>query len=204
MTNSAGDKNWAMAFMQYCRGLPLGEVAALTDIPLEKLEKRAGVERWAILRSEAPNLLPIAPEKAGAVKDLRTAERLAMMRANRDENYRLADELRRDAADAIAKLRTGTKLKQYFFSSKSSQVVEHDVEWSIKDRLMLAQYVETIARISYQALGDASWTGKMEAQVPGAAQGVPQITLVLPGLAAEPREKAADVIDVTDTTDKSS
>lgn len=180
--------NYAQAFLCYCQGTPLNEVAEICGIPLSTLRNRAGEERWAVLREEAPKLLPVLREEAPGTAAV--TARLDQIKANRAANYENANELREDLVDAIGKLRRGEKLKQYFFSAKTCTVVEKEVEWSVKDRLLLAQYAETIARMSYQALGDQV-TGVKTENGPANSQNVPRITVILPGLAAEPREKPA-------------
>jgi hypothetical protein len=190
--------NYAAAFVAFTNGTPIEEVALVFDIPLETLQLRCREERWRELSEELPLVTraltagdPGTP--ALARTDPRTNAKLTLMSRNRDENFGIACALREDLKSLVAKLTSeeGLTVEKHFHNRGA--VITHHAPLSIADRVNLATYARTIADLTYAALGDKTATqGKPEDGIAGSAGATPGITIILPGVIAEPREKRAD------------
>ncbi len=184
--------NYALAFIRYCQGDTVETIAETLQIPVGALQAHCYGERWAQLRQES--LLPVRIGESST--EVETRARVDLIKRNREENFQIACALRRDLQDAIGRLSRGEKLKRYFFAAKAVAVVEHDVDWSLADRVALANYAQMIANIGYQALGDSTNSSARSSDGPVNAQSAPHITVILPGLISEPREKRAKGVNV--------
>ena len=143
-------------------------------------------------RSSLDILSDDAKEQALAVKE------------NRKKHLRMARLHYEELHEVDKELRYGTLTTEKVFNNKG-MIVRAEMKPSIADRVNLAGYAQTIANISYRALGDVAATDK--ASDPGRDGHVqaPAITIILPGVIAEPRQDRqlktvssdSPVIDVT-------
>lgn len=175
--------NRAAAFTAFCRGEELEAISLALAIPLDTLKDWARSEGWRRLAVELqPNSMPTMPE-AKAEKDI------VKIQANRDKNLAIADQLREVLARTVTKLHQGS-MKIRRMTSKGQMV---ELEPTFKDLRDLAAFAKDVAELGYRALGDQPQPQR-EGEGAGAVAGGGQITIVLPGPVALPRqERAIDV-----------
>lgn len=189
--------NWITMFTAYCNGAPLEDIAAIYDAPLEMLQQRATKENWKANRlslalvNNADTALTATDKHGRSALDLTPEDvktRAAEVITNRKKHLHLASLLYDDALEVITKLRDGTLKLEKQFHNKGF-IVRAEVDPTMADRIQIANYVQTIANVSYRALGDLASTDK--ASDPGATGQVqaPAITIILPMAVAQPREE---------------
>lgn len=184
--------NYALAFVEYCKGTPLEEVALVLGIPEETLRNRAMTEHWSRVASELPAKIPnltVVPQGKGKLE----AQAL-LLQENREENYKGWVEMRSHALKLIKDLGEG-KLKMKRYWHNRGAIIERECELSIADMTALANYYQIICNGSYLALGDRGATdgGSSKGGMEGVAAHAPAITIVLPGAVSVPRDQRAEV-----------
>lgn len=192
--------NFAEAFMHYCSGLPLEDIAEMTGMPLQKLQSRAQYERWPTLKAKLETNTEASLAPPAHPDDIQ--KRAEMIQLNREKNYVAWEALRDDVMDIIGTLKAtkGKNMFKRYFHNKG-QIVEHECDMSMSERNALANYMAVVAQGTYAALGDrVSSTGaKDDATSHPSVNGGQSITIILPGVVSKPRaEKKAQVIDLTD------
>jgi hypothetical protein len=166
------------AFVAYCKGAPAEEIAAAFKIPLKSLKAKMREEGWRGLAEKLMEQIPV-PSR-------RDEQALAKCEANRVKNLQMADALREDLIRTLNHLRDGTLRIGKQWHNRGA-VVEYAAEPTIADRVALANYATMIANLTYRALGDVSPSDP--AAPAGAPPPPPPITVILPALVAQPREK---------------
>lgn len=218
--------NWAAAFVCYCNNHPLEEISDTLCIPLSTLENKILQERWPAMRgqlclatngplevSPAPveDIGPrdpfAGPEASSAVAVAQKmppvlAAKLAALAANREINYKDADNLRKHAQGLLTSLVEGTLEMEQLYHNKG-EVVRAARRLSPADMVNIATYVRIIQDMTYRALGDVVVGEKGQDAPTGGNHAPPQITIYLPAAIAQPRElresldmQAAKVIDI--------
>jgi hypothetical protein len=185
--------NYSLAFVEYCRGTPVQDIAHILCIPEETLENKIRSEQWGRLRDELPARLPevaVAPQGAQQL-----AVRAQLLQENREKNFELWCKLRSDAEGIIdALLAPRLKFKRYWHNKGS--IVEKECDVTMADRTALANYLGLIAQGTYLALGDRGATQNgpgSGGDTGGAAAVAPAITIVLPGAVCRPREERSEI-----------
>lgn len=167
------------AFVAFCGGAPVEELAAEFKIPIESLKAKIRQEGWRLLANRMSGRITVdwTPNDAALVK----------CEENRAQNYRMAAELREHLKEMIAHLRAGTlRIKKQFHHR--GQVIEAEVEPGPGDWLNIATYARTIADMTYRALGDHGANGGYKADAsPEKAPPAPPVTIVMPSAVALPR-----------------
>lgn len=185
--------NYPLAFVEYCKGSTVEDIATLVGIPEDTLRRKIVDEHWATLKRDLPVALPAAEDSNN-----RVAKVAQLMQENREENYRLWCSLRSDAAKLIEDLVEDRLRFKRFFHNKGA-VIEHTHTPTMADRNAMAQYLQIIANGSYLALGDrGAAEGRSGADTGGNAVQAPAITIFLPGAVSLPREQRSTV-EVTST-----
>lgn len=167
--------NFAAAFVEYCKGTQLEEIALALAIPYTRLKNRSVQEGWGLL---VPQMV-VAPVT-------NTAERgLEKIKENREKNFQIARLLQEDLLETCTKLRAGTLQFEKVFANGTSATVDPN----LRDRADLANYAKSVAELSYRALGDVEQSKNAPADP--ALTGAQQITIVLPPAVSTPRETRA-------------
>jgi hypothetical protein len=171
--------NYAAAFVEYCKGTPVEDIALALAIPLETLKAKIRTEAWQRLSGEMA--LSLVPAK-------RAERDLAKIEDNRTKNMQIAELLQRDAFELAGRLLKG-ELKMKFVTPKGDVV---ELEPTAKDRKNIAEYANRVAEMTYRALGDSE---KPAHNADGqAAQGGPTvITINLPPQIGVPRAERLPV-----------
>ena len=178
--------NYGEAFVHYCGGTELQDVAMLMHCDVKKLEARSVAERWPTLRArmeaQQKSLQPVSADEI--------ARRAELIQQNREANLRIVQKLRQDAENVVDELinSKGEDMITQYWHNKG-EIIAKRRAMTIAERATLATYLQTIAQISYAALGDsraASGT-RDDGSVSSSAQGQPGITIILPGVIAKPR-----------------
>lgn len=172
------------AFVEYAKGTELEHISHAFAIPITTLRHWALQDRWAKL---APQFNAL--ERRGPPAQPEAERAQARIKENRERVFRTARKLQEDLAKTVDSLLAGhLKIKRVFANGSSAET-----EPGLRDRQDLALYAKHVAELSYRALGDIESTR-------GAAEGgnsqAGQITIILPGVVAAPREKRAQVVDV--------
>lgn len=172
----SGSPPFQAAFLSYCRGYPLGEIALFYGIPLVDLEKRALDEHWAQLAGEI---------KVPAAKGTRAGDMAVInerLEQNRTTNYRMFCKLRDVLVQKIGELQEGTlKVERLFHDKKSGAVVSGWAEPGPSDLVSLATAAKTVAEGTYRALGDMVAAEDKSQRSLAPAVG---ITVLIPGIVA--------------------
>jgi hypothetical protein len=201
--------NWPAAFVAFCQNHPLEEISSAFDIPMSTLRATSSAQKWAALRAQLPIVtnaasavleIPNAPGRdpmtsepgavvmkpvSNALPAVTTAKFEALM-ANRKLNYDQADRLRRCLDGLLTKLEAGELTVDHISNSKAGPV--HTARHlNLQDYVALATYAKLVQDMTYRALGDNEAGGKGQDKAP--AERPPPITIVLPGIISEPRER---------------
>ena len=113
MTTKIARHPWTAAFVAYCNGSPIDEIAQVFDIPLKMLHAKMAGDGWAGLRAR----LPLATlQQTDKTREQRTptglipaiAAKLELLQQNRDANLSLFVQLREHATEMVRALRDGT------------------------------------------------------------------------------------------------
>jgi hypothetical protein len=217
--------NWPAAFTAFCTGTDYDEISTVFGIPITTLRSKASNEKWPALREKvhshavalwnSEHEVPAVSE-SGEAPTSRSAviipdkveAKLELIARNREENFRVACELRDHLMEQVKKLKDGSLILEKVFNGKEG-ISRADVSPGPGDWVNIATYARTIAEISYRALGDVQVTehrstgaGANALGAGGAGGSVPAITIILPGAIAAPRAereaKQAEVIDLRD------
>ena len=213
---------WQAAFVAYCNGSPIDEIAQVFDIPLDKVHRHMAAEGWAGLRARLPLVtLQQTTTDGQMVKEGEGTEcmgrrgtpqalvpavaaKLELIQQNRDANLAVFVQLREHLVENVRGLRDGTLKIERLFHFKGS-VVEHASTPGPGDWVNIAAYARTIAEGTYRALGDFQSQEKagQDAAAGASAPSGPAITIILPNVIASPREERvlqSEVIDCQATT----
>jgi len=136
--------NYALAFVEFCRGVSLEDVSTMLNIPLKTLRTHARQNGWRKLADKLATRLAESDTSPKAEREM------GRVRENRERNYQTAQKLREDLDRTVDALLDGS-LRVGKVLSNGSQVF---VMPGIKDRLELATYAKHVAELSYRALGD--------------------------------------------------
>lgn len=178
----AQNYNRAAAFMEYCNGSGLEDIAQALAIPMNCLERWHHDENWTHLARRVSTGLPVKVSEDMAE---RAGEKI---KENRAKNFAVARALQEDLIETVQKLRLGKlKVKKSFANGLT---VELDP--GLRDRNDLALYARNVAELSYRALGDIAESaknagGEREGGGPG------QITIILPPAVAAPRQERQEL-----------
>lgn len=185
--------NYALAFLEFCKGTPIPEISQILGIPEETLKRQMIDGKWNTLKRDLPMHLPDeVPAVAGNGEPRNKNELQAkalLLQKNREENYAQWCKLREDASKVVSDLLEGRlRFKKYWHNK--GQIVEHDCEPSMAERVSLANYLMMVTQGTYAALGDrAAASGANErGDTNGQAAQAPAITLVLPNVVSVPRD----------------
>jgi len=169
------------AFVAFCSGASVDEIAAEFKIPIESLKAKIRQENWRGL----------IKRMAGRI----TADRipgedaLARCEANRAKNFEMASKLREHLIEVVGALRAGTlRIKKVLH--RKGETIEFLAEPGPADWVSIAAYARTIADMTYRALGDMVANGGYKADVNQGNQ-TPEsaLTIVLPEVVARPRSQ---------------
>ncbi len=181
------------AFVAFCGGAPLEEIAHEFNIPIESLKAKIRQDAWRSLANRISGRI--------AVEVTSHDEALNKIETNRAKNYETAAKLRDHAIEIIHCLRAGTlRIKKRF--QQKGQLVEQEVEPGPADWLSIATYLRTVTDMTYRALGDfQAQGGKAVQDAPAGTPSppAPPITIVLPSAVARPRQERGLTIEVGDT-----
>jgi hypothetical protein len=174
------------AFVAFCGGTPVDEIAAEFKIPIESLKAKMWQEGWRGLANRMAGRITVdlVPHDAA----------LSKCERNRAKNYEAAVKLREHLTEILEHLRAGTlRIKKVFHYQ--GRTIEHAAQPGPADWVCIANYAMAIANMTYRALGDCVGNGGYKADVsPGAAPPVSPMTIVLPAAVANPRaERCRDV-----------
>jgi hypothetical protein len=175
--------NRTAAFIEYSRGTALEDIAHALAIPLDALMRWSHEDKWSLMVPKLP--VAILP-RAGAEAE-RAMERI---RVNREKNLLVAIQLQEDLTNVVTKLLDGSLKIEKVFANGSRAILDPGVA----DRQGIALYAKHVAELSYRALGDVESTRGVSE---GGGSQVGQITIILPGAVAAPREKRSQVVDAT-------
>jgi hypothetical protein len=183
--------SYTPAFVAFCGGAPLDEIAEEFNIPIGSLTAKVRNEGW---RGLANRIAPRFGPDTSPADDI-----LDKIEANRAKNYEAAAKLREHAVTIIKALCAGTlRIKKQF--QHKGQVIEYEAEPGPSDWLSIATYLRTIADMTYRALGDHEANGRYRADAgPGGSTPAPSIEIVLPDAIAKPREQrqiGSPVVDI--------
>lgn len=171
--------NRTAAFVEFCKGTPLEQIAHALVIPILRLKQWRRDEQW-------DSLMGMSITQTTAVAAPQSVEAQERIQANREKNLLVAQKLQEDLLEVIGKLRAGTLKIEKVFANGSSVSLDP----SLRDRCDLALYAKNVAEISYRALGDVE--SAKNAHVEGGNGIAGQITIVMPAMLSAPREKMAD------------
>lgn len=179
--------NLTAAFVDFCNGLSLEDIAQTRLIPLDHLQGVASKSDWTTLRGA---MVPAVAVQDVATKPVRDWGRIT---ANREKNLTIAQLLQQDLLTVAQQLVAGT-LQLERVTSKGS-VVKYTP--GLAERAQLGQYARAVAEISSKALGDEA-EGREGGEKPEGSRGLGQgaITIVLPPIVARPRQERVLEIDV--------
>lgn len=183
--------NYAAAFVEYCKGMPVEEISQSFGILEQTLRQKISEQKWAVLANQVKEetALMLRGETGIGRSPDKVEARAAVIQENRERNYSLWCELRDEAAEVIHALRAG-KLRFKKYWNNKGQIIEKETAPTMNDRTALASYLQMIAMGTYQALGDKGViSGAKMDGIGDNPQGVPQITIVLPGAICAPREE---------------
>lgn len=168
------------AFVAYCKGAPVEEIATQFSIPLDSLKAKMRAEGWKTLAGVLfGNDGPLPAH---------TADALARIEANRTKNYELAVKLRDNLRVVLDALCAGTLRIKKLFNYKGT-ATEYDAPLTISDLVNLATYAHTIHEMTYRALGDHGANGGKADTTAAAAPPAPAMTIILPAAIALPRDQ---------------
>ena len=172
--------SYTPAFVAYCGGASLEEIAGELKIPLKSLRAKARQEGWLSLLERMAGR--IAPEYSP------NTDALDKIEANRWENFKVASKLFDDLKTIVAALAAGTlRFKRVI----NGTIVE--CEPTPNDRLTIASYARTVTEMTYRALGDhAANGGRIADASPGNTPAASPITIILPEAIALPREQRGE------------
>ena len=157
------------AFVAFCGGAPIEEIAEKFNIPIKSLQSKIRQEGW---RALANRLCGRISTDWTPYEDV-----LAKIEANRAKNYETAAKLREHLTDMVGHLHAGTlRIKKLF--QHQGRVVEHEVSPGPADWLNIATYARTIADMSYRALGDHVANGGYKADASAATPPPPLRSLL--------------------------
>ncbi len=176
--------NRTAAFVEFCKGTPLEQIAHALAIPISNLRIWRRDEDWDSLGNAATT-------QALALALPQTGEQQARIQANREKNLVIAGKMQEDLLEVISKLRDGSlKVTKVFANGTSVQL-----DPTIRDRCDLALYAKNVADVSYRALGDVE--SSKNPQGGDSAPSAGQITIFMPAILAAPREKhAEEAVDI--------
>lgn len=186
--------NYALAFVEYCKGTATEEIALILNLPLETLKNKISEESWYRLKSALPTVLPDVVVAPQGEKQL--AARAQLLQHNREVNYAGWVELREHALKLIGDLQKGSLSFKRYWHNKG-QIVEKVCEPSMADVQAIANYYQMICNGTYLALGDRGATdgsGRTGGDAGGVAAQAPAITIVLPGAVSVPRDQRTEVV----------
>lgn len=171
--------NWAAMFLAFSQGTPLKDIANIYGCPPDELKRVARAQDWSALSARLPAPVPQKPQQ-----ELTT--QLERVEENRRKNYQVADLLRQEIVSNLEKLRDGELRIERSWCHKSV-VTTAPVKPTPQDIMSLANTAQTVANMSYRALGDTEAPDKG-----GEADGNhTSLTIVLPTVVADNIEKPA-------------
>ncbi len=198
--------NWPAAFVAYARGVPTTEICEVYGIPEARLNTVMREQNWAVMVSK----LPLAPAPLAPVENAR----MEVLVANREKNYKIACALRDDLVSVLEGLRSTEEVEETVTDPDGSErvvkrrvnqlrrywhfrgsIVEKMVDWSMADRVALANYATMVANLTYTALGDKQATGGAQDRDANAPP-PPSITIILPGAIANPRSARSEPMTI--------
>lgn len=185
--NPFHSKQRAAAFVEFCKGQTLEEISFGLSIPIDLVKNWYHNENW--LGNSRQALVPV--QRVGELAKRDTAA----IEANRQVNLNIARKLQEELLETIDKLRKGELiLEKVFANGRREKVLAGP-----KDVECIANTARTVADISYRALGDVIEIKHTGDQRPDAGGGAGnQITIVLPSLVATPRQKRAEITEVSE------
>jgi hypothetical protein len=173
---------WVAMFTAFAGGAPLESIALEFQVPLDQLKSRARQDGWTKLRDR----LTAAGKANGVIEG-----KLERIQKNREANLVAWEKLREEALVQIEALKAGTLRIQKAWNVKGV-VVTHDAPPGPGDWVNISTHLRTVSEGTYRALGDFAAQEKpgQDGVSVNAPQG-PAITIILPGIVAEPRNRRA-------------
>ena len=199
-----GFYKWTAAFVAYCNGTPIEEIALVFSIPLDTLKDKIRVDSWNALRSKMA-LAVVNQDNAGSLLPAEVKAKFNLIQENRQKNLDGFVRLRQRFLDQLEQWEQGELKIRKVFNGKDG-IRTYDADPGPGDWVNIATFLTQVAQGTYKALGDMAAQDKPgsdalagQAQLPN----MPAITIVLPGVVAYPRHEreikvaqAGTVIDV--------
>lgn len=193
---------WTAAFVSFCHGMPMEDIATTYDIPFKSVRQKASVEQWVKHRANLPltvqasvdaigNQAVAAPSGSPVESALTIGNaKLKAMLENRATNLKVWERLREVAIKQIEALAEGKLKVQKVFCFKG-MVVTHDAAPGPGDWVNIATFLQTISQGTYRALGDFQGPEKGQDAAAGALNtpAAPAVTIILPAAISAPREE---------------
>ncbi len=189
------------AFVAFCSGVPVEEIALSFGMSEDSLRQRINREGWASLRAKMPPVEAHATTTVGGlpvVPDEREAK-LVALQVNRARNLKVFEDLREHLIDVVQRLKGGQLVMEKHFNFKG-HITTVQVPPTSGDWVNIASYAKTIAEGTYRALGDFAAQEKVGQDAIAGQASAPAITIILPGAIAAPRNERimeGQVIDLT-------
>jgi hypothetical protein len=175
------------AFIAFCKGFSIEQIAGSFNIPERVLERRAIEEHWSALKEELKLQKPATAPVAAALKDLEE---------NRRKNFAMFEQLRDQLCGVIGQLAKGElEIERLFHNPKAGIIVKGTQAPGPSDLVSIATAAKIISEGTYRALGDQAAT---EESVRKAGAAPAHITVLLPGVVAGPRRAADPVTEAKD------
>jgi hypothetical protein len=174
--------SYTPAFVAYCKGLAVEEIAREFNIPLDSLKSKIRQEGWKGLADRMCGLNGPVPADTVAALD--------RIEANREKNYETASKLRDQINALLDQYAAGTlRIRKYFIVKGAA--AGYDAVPTPSDLLNLATCARTIADLTFRSLGDmAGQAGKKTANPETNPVSHP-IKINLPPIISLPRQMRA-------------
>jgi len=211
--------NWAAAFVLFCKGMSLDEIAGQFGCQVVVLQKRHRSEDWGALAAKSRALVAPAVAPSDLVLSAEETEKKARrIEQNRESALSVSQKLRARIEEAMLKIdqradAIARTLREWLEKTDRGDdgpkapgrmavvaFFELVKEWDyqrVGDILALAKSAKLVDEASMTALGDVAQKGGNL----GNPSSVPTYIINLPGVASQPRMKAADrVLEIPATT----
>lgn len=215
MSLVAQQYNYPAAFVAFCNGHPLPEIAEVLGIPEKTLRAHISNEKWVALRDQLPlsttslAAVPVPTQQPGrnpfapnvlmgnnpSLLPAEMQKKLQVLADNRKTNFDHHTRLRNHLEKIISELEAGTLEFEQIVNAKGIGPTTVHRQPNMQDMVALATYAKMVQDMGYRALGDVSATegGKQDAGVNSGAP--PAITIVLPGAISVSRSERSKIAE---------